>query len=400
MNRLLTTFLLALLTIAAGAQPTIDNAEWITTAATDITEGQSLPMFRKTFRLQQQPRQAVLLATALGIYDVSLNGQPVGRHELKPGWTDYRKEVTFQTMDVAPLLRKGDNDLCVQLSRGWWAGAISRGEYGRQPQLMDSISMALGKAADAQHYRQLYQDIRQEFCQRYLTADGRLKETTQTAYLLALRFGLLPEEHRAAARDSLRQKIEQNGYRLSTGFVGTALLCPVLSDLGMDDLAYALLLQRQNPSWLYSVDQGATTIWERWDSYTREGGFHKHHWNMNSFNHYAYGVIAEWMYAYVGGIRPGAPGFSHVILAPHADRRPDGHPTLQSQPRIGWARTRILTPHGYVTSEWHRLPNGHYRYEFSLPQSVTFDVQIPNPSADDEVIVKRESSDAPVQVAL
>lgn len=262
--------------------------------------------------------------------------------------------------------------------------------YAYVVQLMDSICCALDKPAEAAHYRQLYQNIRREFQHRYVTTDGQLKENTQTAYLLAFRFGLLPNEHRAAARDSLRRKIEQNGYRLSTGFVGTAFLCPVLSDEAMDDLAYALLLQRQNPSWLYSVDQGATTVWERWDSYTREGGFHKHPWNMNSFNHYAYGVIAEWMYAYMGGIRPARPGFKHVILAPHADRRPANHPSLQSQPRITWARTKIHTPYGDITSVWHLQPDCHYDYEFTVPPGVTYDIKIPHLSERDRVVVNRE----------
>ena len=262
--------------------------------------------------------------------------------------------------------------------------------YAYVAQLMDSVSRVLNKTAEAERYRQLYQNIRREFQHRYLTADGHLKATTQTAYLLALRFGLLPDEYRSVARDSLRLKIEQNGYRLSTGFVGTALLCPVLSDEDMDDLAYALLLQRQNPSWLYSVDQGATTVWERWDSYTREGGFHKHPWNMNSFNHYAYGVIAEWMYAYMGGIRPARPGFSHVVLAPHADRRPAHHPSLQSQPRITWARTKIHTPHGDITSSWRLAPDGHYDYEFTVPRSITYDIRIPHLSEKDRVVVNKE----------
>ena len=261
--------------------------------------------------------------------------------------------------------------------------------YAYVAQLMDSICQALDKPSEAASYRQLYQNIRREFQKRYLTSDGQLTKTTQTAYLLALRFGLLPEEYRDAARVSLRQKIEQNDYRLSTGFVGTALLCPVLSDEDMDDLAYALLLQRQNPSWLYSVDQGATTVWERWDSYTREGGFHKHPWNMNSFNHYAYGVIAEWMYAYMGGIRPASPGFSHVILAPHADRRPADHPSLQSQPRITWARTKIHTLHGDITSSWRLAPDGHYDYDFTLPHGITYDIKIPHFTEQDRVNVRR-----------
>lgn len=261
--------------------------------------------------------------------------------------------------------------------------------YAYMAQLMDSIASTLDLTDDAARYRRLYEDVKAEFRQRYVLSDGSLDKTTQTAYLLALRHGLLPEEHRDAARDSLRRKIEDNGYRLSTGFVGTGILCTTLSDEGMDDLAYALLLQRENPSWLYSVDQGATTVWERWDSYTLDGGFHKHHWNMNSFNHYAYGAVAEWLYAYVGGIRPAAPGFKTVILSPRADRRPDGHPSLAKQPRVTWARAKVHTPQGDVTSEWRRMEDGHYEYVFSLPEGVDYRVEIPGKQAGDKVTVKR-----------
>lgn len=264
---------------------------------------------------------------------------------------------------------------------------VSVAYYAYVAQLMDSVARVLDKTDDMMHYRQLYHDIKKEFQQRYVDADGNLNRTTQTAYLLALRLGLLEEAHRQKACNALREKIEQNGYRLSTGFVGTGMLNTTLSILGMDDLAYALLLQRENPSWLYSVDQGSTTVWERWDSYTKEGGFHKHPWNMNSFNHYAYGAVAEWLYAYVCGVRPGKPGFSHVILAPHADRRPDNHPTLANQPRMTWAKAKIKIPQGYVTSEW-RLKNGHYEYRFKLPKGVTYTLDIPGLQPDDVVVVK------------
>lgn len=266
---------------------------------------------------------------------------------------------------------------------------VAMAYYAYAAQLMDSIAMALGHDDDAIHYRCLYEDIKAEFQKRYLKADGQLSATTQTAYLLALRHGLLPEEYRTAARDSLRSKIETNDYKLSTGFVGTGILCTTLSDEGMDDLAYALLLQRKNPSWLYSVDQGATTVWERWDSYTLEGGYHKHHWNMNSFNHYAYGAVAEWLYAYVGGIRPAAPGFKGVILAPHVDRRADNHPTLATQPRITWARTKVHTPQGDIISAWRRTADGHYEYEFSLPEGTDYRIDIPGMEAEDKVTVTR-----------
>ena len=258
--------------------------------------------------------------------------------------------------------------------------------YAYVAQLMDSIATALGKTDDALHYRHLYQDIREEFQQRYLTQDGQLTQTTQTAYLLALHLDLLPLQHRKAAYAALRRKIEQNGYKLSTGFVGTGMLCTTLSQLGMDDLAYALLLQRDNPSWLYSIDQGATTVWERWDSYTREHGFHQHPWNMNSFNHYAYGAVAEWLYAYVGGIRPALPGFQRVILNPHADRRPADHPSLSTQSRITWARTKVHTPQGDITSSW-RLTRGHYKYSFTLPKGLNYELRIPDLQPGDQVFV-------------
>lgn len=262
--------------------------------------------------------------------------------------------------------------------------------YAYVTQLMDSICTTLGKEAEALHYRSLYDDIRSEFQQRYMTADGNLKQTSQTAYLLALRFDLLPEPYRQAARDSLRQRIETNDYCLSTGFVGTGILCKTLTDEGMNDLAYALLLQRKNPSWLYSIDQGATTVWERWDSYKLEEGFHKHDWNMNSFNHYAYGAVAEWMYAYMGGIRPGRPGFSHIVFDPHVDNRPENHPTLAYQPRITWARAKTHTPHGDVSSEWRRMEDGHYKFTFTIPQGITYEVRGIGPEHEVECIRVKE----------
>lgn len=261
--------------------------------------------------------------------------------------------------------------------------------YAHAARLMERIAAVLGREEDAAHYRALFAAIRREFQQRYLDAEGGLVPTTQTACLLALHFDLLPETSRPVVREALRRKIEENGWRLSTGFVGTGILCTTLSEEGMDDLAYALLLQRENPSWLYSVDQGATTVWERWDSYTREGGFHKHPWNMNSFNHYAYGAISEWFYAGMCGIRPAAPGFRRVLLAPHADRRPDDHPTLARQPRIRWARCRIRTPQGEIAAAWERTAEGSFVYRFTLPAGVDCELAIPGLTRADRVEIER-----------
>lgn len=170
----------------------------------------------------------------------------------------------------------------------------------------------------------------------------------------------------------LRAKIEENGNRLSTGFIGTAYLCPTLSEYGMTDLAYNLLLQSDNPSWLYEVDNGATTVWERWDSFKSGEGFNKHEWNMNSFNHYAYGVIAEWIYRDMLGIEADYedPGFHHFILAPQPDMR-DESQLPKGQKRIDWARGSIETPYGTITSEWKRDKKGEIRYSFTVPFNTT-----------------------------
>ena len=239
---------------------------------------------------------------------------------------------------------------------------VSYAYYAHTSQLMAEFAHLLGKSGDAEHYRRLHENIVSEFQRRYVT-DGEINtgRDTQTAYLLALHFGLLTDDQRPAAIRSLRRNIEANGYRLSTGFVGTGILMETLTECDMTDLAYRLLLQRENPSWLYSIDQGATTVWERWDSYTRAEGFHKHEWNMNSFNHYSYGAVAGWFYSTILGIRPdpARPGFAHIVLSPH----PGGG--------MEWAKGHTETPFGRVSAQWKRLADGRYKYSVRLPAEVS-----------------------------
>lgn len=252
--------------------------------------------------------------------------------------------------------------------------------YAYVVSLMKKMAGALGKKAEAVAYDTLYRAIRKEYQCRFLTAEGMLKAevSTQTGYLLALRFGLLPETSIEANCKVLSSKIENNGMKLSTGFVGTGILCQTLSDNGMDDLAYALLLQHENPSWLFSVDQRVSTVWERWDSYTSAEGFNKHPWNMNSFNQYAYGAVAEWFNAYILGIHPAAPGFEKVILCPHVD----------SLKRITYAKGKTHTPQGDVCSEWSLQKNGHYRYCFLVSKGLQYESHIPNLHPMDKVVVR------------
>ena len=262
--------------------------------------------------------------------------------------------------------------------------------YANVAQLMSKIAGALSQSptdtyyADSLKYEELYDNIRAEWQTRYLDGNGQPAVSTQTSYLMALKFGLLPETSVERAREILREKIENNGYKLSTGFIGTSILNQTLSEQGMDDLAYDLLLQRENPSWLYSVDQGATTIWERWDSYTKESGFNKHEWNMNSFNHYSYGVVSEWMFRRVAGIEAdeAQPGFKHFFLMPTPDERtyfPAG------QERITSVKASHGSGYGLIRSEWQRTDDGRVSYKATVPANSTATLYLPVLSGNDEI---------------
>ena len=172
---------------------------------------------------------------------------------------------------------------------------------------------------------------------------------TQTECVLALHFGLAEDEEAVAQK--LCALIEQAG-RMETGFVGTPYLLHVLSRYGHTDLAYRLLLREAYPSWLYAVDKGATTVWEHWDGILENGDF----WSsdMNSFNHYAYGSVIDWVYERAAGIRPAAPGFARVMVAP------------EPADALDWLEASIDTPYGRVSSRWAHV-DGRIRHDITLP---------------------------------
>ena len=196
--------------------------------------------------------------------------------------------------------------------------------------------------------------------------DGMPKGGTQTDKVLVLAFNLTDGVCSREIAAQLEKQIAENGDRLSTGFVGTCALCPTLSKFGLDKTAYNLLLQRSEPSWLYSIDQGATTMWERWNSYTKEKGFGDV--VMNSFNHYAYGAIGECMYGYMAGIQPGEPGFKKVVLTPRFDlRTPDELP--EGQQNITSVSAQFSSASGLIKSEWNTV-NG-VKYYCEVPVQTT-----------------------------
>ena len=252
---------------------------------------------------------------------------------------------------------------------------ISTTYYAMDALYMERMSEAIGRTDRAAAYREVYKKVREHYQEVFCGEDGMLHPEfrTQTGYLLALRLNLLEEDKREAAKEALKQKIIDNGYKLSTGFVGSCIINDTLSELGENGLAYSLLLQTDNPSWLYSVHQGATTIWERWNSYTKATGFGDV--GMNSFNHYAYGAVAEWMYRHMAGIETSYenPGFAHVILQPKPDlRTPDEIPA--GQEKITWVKASYDSHSGMIVSNWD-MQNG-FTYEATVPVAATLTLPV------------------------
>ncbi|HTP10825.1 MAG TPA: glycoside hydrolase family 78 protein [Anaerolineae bacterium] len=238
--------------------------------------------------------------------------------------------------------------------------------FAASTRLLGQIACVLGKQADAERYEELFQEVRRAFQTRFVTPGGLIAGGTQTAYVLALHFDLLPEAARTVAREALVQNIKQRDWHLSTGFVGTPYINWVLTDSSPECLAVAYTLVKQTtwPSWLYSVTQGATTIWERWDGWTHDRGFQDP--SMNSFNHYAYGAIGAWLYAVVGGIDldPQQPGYKHIIMRP----RPGGGLT--------WATSELQSMYGLIRSAWTQ-DNGVFSWQISVPANTIATVYVP-----------------------
>jgi alpha-L-rhamnosidase len=230
---------------------------------------------------------------------------------------------------------------------------IATGYYAWSTNLLAQIAAITGRTRDADKYNELNRKIKQAFVHEYVTAAGRLVSNTQTAYALALSFGLIPEELVSSSASYLAEDVQKMTH-LTTGFVGTPLLCKALSDNGYAGLAFMLLMRKEYPSWLYPVTQGATTIWERWDGQKPDGSFQDV--SMNSFNHYAYGAIGDWLYRYVAGIEndPKAPGYKHFSLHPHPGAG------------LTHASASLKTLYGTIKSEW-KLENGSMTYSCSIP---------------------------------
>lgn len=229
--------------------------------------------------------------------------------------------------------------------------------YAHSTQLLINAARVLGKKEDETAYTALLQKVKEAFVKEYLTPSGRLVSSTQTAYVLALQFDMLPEALRTQAATRLKENVQSYGHHLTTGFLGTPYLCDVLSRFGYDEEAYRLLQQESYPSWLYPVKMGATTIWERWDGIKPNGSFQTP--SMNSFNHYAYGAIGDWMYRTMVGI--------------DTDEEGVGYKRIKVQPHIGGkfnsAAASLDTYYGTLSNSW-KID--------TVANKITMEVKIPN----------------------
>ena len=239
---------------------------------------------------------------------------------------------------------------------------IATAYFAYSTSLMIQVARTLDKQDDAARYERLLERIKAAFNRAFVTADGRIKGHTQTTYLMALGFDLLPADKRPLAIKHLLSLIEERNWHLSTGFLGVNLLLPVLTEIGRTDVAYRLLQNETYPSWGYPVKHGATTIWERWDGWTEERGFQDP--GMNSFNHYAYGSCGQWMFSTMAGIDTEGPGYQRLIIRP----RPGGG--------ITYVKAAYDLIHGRVATCW-RQQAGQFQLDLTIPANTTATVYVP-----------------------
>jgi alpha-L-rhamnosidase len=240
---------------------------------------------------------------------------------------------------------------------------VATAYFARSAELTANAAALVGDAGTETRYRALANEVRKAFRRAYVLADGTIAGESQTAYALALELSLLDDAGcRRTAGRRLAELVARGGYRIGTGFLGTPIICDALCGAGEHEAAYRLLLERRCPSWLYPVTMGATTIWERWDSLRPDGTVNPG--EMTSFNHYAFGAIADWLHRTVAGLAPAAPGYERIAVRP----QPGGGLTF--------ARARHRTPYGLAEVGW-RIDGALLRVEARVPPNTTAEVHLP-----------------------
>lgn len=261
-------------------------------------------------------------------------------------WLCIPSDTTFRTQSPMKTL----------LASAYWADGAAK---------LARMAKAIGYEKESDRFQDMFERVRQAFQKEFLLEAGQLAVETQTAYLLALAFNLLPEEIRNRSAEHLVDHIKNLNWHLSTGFIGIRYLNPVLTGMGQAAVAWRLLLNEDYPSWLYPVLHGATTIWERWNGWTAKGGFFNP--QMNSFNHYSLGSVGEWLYRCASGIEldPHVNGFKKFLLKPF----PGG--------KLNYAGAEYRSIHGLIKSRWQRQGN-ILTYDIAIPANTTARVYVPS----------------------
>lgn len=281
-----------------------------------------------------------------------------GHYQHMARWVDY-----CQGASRGLLLSGGVGDHLAPLPTP--IDLVDTAYFANSARLVAQAAALLGRSQDAARYAKLRDDIVAAFDKAFLSTNGALRGDTQTADILALRFDLLPAGLRPVVAARLAANVEQTGH-LTTGFVGVGLICPTLQQIGRPDLAWKLVLTDTYPSWLFSVKNGATTIWERWDGWTPGRGFQDS--SMNSFNHYSLGSVGAWFYSGAAGIQldESHPGFKHFALRP------------QFTSRLSFVKASLDSPYGLITSYWHTR-GSLMLYDATVPPNTTADLTLPVP---------------------
>jgi alpha-L-rhamnosidase len=297
------------------------------------------------------------------IYQVYGDTRILARHyDAMARWIDYCKGAAKDLL--RPATGYGD---WLSIKADTPKDVLATAYFAHSTHLMSQIAAVLDKQEDAAKYNELFEQIKAAFNKAYINDDGRIKGDTQTDYVLALAFDLLDADKQTKAGQHLVDNIEARDWHLSTGFVGTKDLMTTLTNIGRTDAAYRLYHNDTFPSWGFSIKHGATSIWERWDGWTPDKGFQDP--GMNSFAHYSFGAVAEWMFRTIGGIDTDGPGYRNIIIRPI----PGG--------RLNFAKASYNSINGLIATDW-KLGEGSLRLNVTIPANTTATIYIPATGID------------------
>ncbi|MCK4792518.1 MAG: family 78 glycoside hydrolase catalytic domain, partial [Desulfobacteraceae bacterium] len=343
--------------------------KWLVNLEDDQRPSGAFPDFAPLPYLQYEPSPGWMDAGVIcpfTIYQVYGDTHVIERHY----------EAMTKFMDF--LLRTGKDYLRSPRGHCWgdWLSIggrtsndlIATAYFAYDAKLMAEMAAAIGRMEDAQRYARLFDNIKTAFNKAYVSANGRIKGDTQTCYALALYMDLLPQALKEKAGARLVELIRERNWHLSTGFLGVKYLLPALTEEGYVDVAFRLLTNKTYPSWGYSIENGATTIWERWNSYKKGKGFQDSY--MNSFNHYAFGSVCEWMFVFMAGIDTDGAGFKRITIRP----QPGGS-------GITYTKASYDSIYGRIATYW-RVRDGKFLLDLTIPANTTATVYIPARDAD------------------